>query len=626
MTTDNWFLHEMTISYPTSLYDFFTDSKFINSVDKFSCIQTAILRYYLTAYTGKRLKSDRLNQGAISKQIQKLKKIQVDSTFDVDSHIELIKKGGEMYGKTKEGMKSHVSYGKRFFDFIYQSINSNQERKEYDKDTILSYTEAIMDKSESYKKKRRKGKITFLKNDPNLYLKELKSKYQNLNEKDIFQKAQHNLERIFNTINSFVEYRKKTCRRATYKKDVGDILRFMGWYKIENNLSIEQLDIKKIIPVISPYIEYSDKELDDDNFITKIAREEWILKKRIKDESKKFIAVLNKYLFEYKAHVSVRSKEMTVQSLIEFCRFLYKDITDLEENDNYQDISVINRLRVYNRDLPKTTKTKEEENIPFTWEEIEIVCERLRKEANQDFNYTKHNINNKGKKLTKKRKAVHIQKFLAIAFFCVMPPDRQRTFRDLTFGETLKYGIRGKNNVFRSYETLEVGETPRYYIHLLPHQYKTGETYGTYWHEINNVQYEDGKRFYDYLDQWFFEGYRNELAKGKTDSVFIGSKEGISYKTRHKGKNNEDLDASHFGNYIKNIFLRLTKYPLNPHALRKIYITHLNNKNVSEEIRRAIAYMMHHDLETANKIYNKQTPDEKIALGVDYLKQLHLAA
>jgi hypothetical protein len=87
-----------------------------------------------------------------------------------------------------------------------------------------------------------------------------------------------------------------------------------------------------------------------------------------------------------------------------------------------------------------------------------------------------------------------------------MPPDRQRTFRELTFGKTLKYGIRDeKRNTFTSYDKLKQEEEPKYYIHLLSHQYKTGDTYGTYWHEIKNVTYKDGKQFYDYLNQWLFE-------------------------------------------------------------------------------------------------------------------------
>lgn len=614
----------MIVSNPTSLYDFFTDSKFVNSIDKFNCIQTAILRYYLTAHTGKRLKNERLGQDAIKKQIKKLKRIKVDSNFDINTHLELIKKGGEMYGKSKVQMKSHVSYGKRFFDFISKSVAPIKKEK-YNKDDILSYSEAIIDKSKWIGKTQYRNKKVILENNPDLYLDELKIKYPNLDNKELREKARFSLEKIFKTIDSFVEYRKKNCEKATYKKDTDIILRFLGWYKKYYDLSIDQVIIEKIIPIISPYIGYDINNLSNENFI-KLAQQEWYLKRTVKDESKKFIINLNKFLNGYLKKSKIENKKMYIQSLINFCYFLYKDITDVEENSNFQDISLINRLHVCMRDLSKNKKTEEEKIIPFNWIEIEMVCERLRKEANQDFQYSKRvakrGRNNKGGRLTKRQKALHIQRFLAIAFFCVMPPDRQRTFRELTFGETLKYGIRDtKRNTFTSYEKLKAGEEPKYYIHLRSQDYKTGKTYGIYWYEINNVEYEDGKRFYDYLNQWLFDGYRDELLTAeKTNAVFIKPTKGVSFK---QNRNSVDGD---FGVFITNIFNCKTKFPLNPHALRDIYVTHINNLNLPEETRKAIAYMMHHDLETANKIYNKQTMDQKIALGVDFVNSANLVS
>ena len=535
-------------------------------------------------------------------------------------HLEIIKKGGEMYGKSKTQMKSHVSYGKKFFDFIAKSIAYEQEKSECNKNTILPYSEAIMDKSEWISKdKRINNKKICLVNNPDLYLSELKDKYPNLNSEELCKKAQSSLENIFKNINSFIEYRNKNCRESTVDIDVQKILIFLGWYKEYYKLSIDQIIIEKIIPIVSPYIKYNTDNLSDKDF-TEIATKELFLKRKIKDKSKEFIILLNTFLNSYLGQAKNETKRKYIQSLIYYCYFLYRDITDIEENSDFQDISLINRLRVCVRDLNKNKKIEEEKIIPFNWTEIEIVCERLRKEANQDFFYDKSKKNNKGKKLTKRSKALHIQDFLAIAFFCVMPPDRQRTFRELTFGETLKYGIRdSQRNVFTSYEKLKEGEEPKYYIHLRPHQYKTGNIYGIYWHEINNVDYEDGKKFYDYLNQWFFEGYRDELATAeKTNAVFIKENKGISF---NKDRQN---DSSCFKNFIKGIFKHKTKFPLNPHALRKIYVTNLNNLNTPEETRKAIAYMMHHDPNTANKIYNKQTMDQKIALGVEYVNQQNL--
>lgn len=619
---------EMTISNPTTLFHLFTDPKFVNSTDKLNCVKTAILRYYLTAHTGKRIKGERLNEKAINKQIKKLKKIEVDSSFDINAHLELIKKGGEMYGKSKTQMKPHVSYGKRFFEFVSKSvITSEQNAIKNNKDAILSYEEAIMDKSEYVVSPKVKNRKIILENDPNLYLSELKNKYPNLSDQKLYKKAKFSLNEIFKTLDSFIEYRKQKSKKYTYNRDRRYLLRFIGWYKEYHDLSIDLLSIEDIFPIISPYEyskQYNLEDISQKDF-SEIARKDWVLKLEIKYKSKDFRKVLIKFLHNYQKQSSKSNKKAYIQALINFTHFLYRDITDIEENDDFQDISLIKTLRVCMRDLDKD-KQREEKNIeeekiiPFVWKEIEAVCERLRREANQNNYYRKTEKNYKGGKLNKRRKALHIQDFLAIAFFCVMPPDRQRTFRELTFGKTLKYGVRDKRrNIFTSYDRLKPGEKPKYYIHLLPSQYKTGDIYGTYWHEINNVQYEDGKRFYDYLNQWFFEGYRDELATaGKTDAVFIRTLRGIGFRDSKEG-----TEAHHFGKFIKNIFQKKTKFPLNPHALRDIYVTHIYNENVPEETRKAIAYMMHHDPETANKIYNKQTLDERMASAIDYLKKYH---
>lgn len=610
-------------SNPTTLFDFYTDQNFVNSTDKFNCVQTAILRYYLTAQTGKRLKNERFDQKAITKQIEKLKRVKVDSSFELKSHLEVIKRGGEMYGKTKAQMKSHVSYGKRFFEFVSKSIvPEDPQHSEGNKNAILRVKEAIMDKSEFVLDPKTRGKKIILEKKPELYLPELKKKFKNESDRSLYKRSEDSLNQIFDYIDSFIEYKRKESRPTTGKNDKENILRFLGWYKKHYNLTIEEISIKNIFPIISPYtyLEGCDFSNMSEKKLTEIAIKKLYLEQGIKAKSKEFRKIINIYLHNYHHKLALSTKKTRLQSLINFTYFLYKDITDIEENDDFQDISLIKTLRVCSRDIDKIKQIKEEKPIPFTWSEIEDVCERLRKEATQNYEYDGRKKSKRGGKLTKRQKAIHLQKFLAIAFFCVMPPDRQRTFWELAFGETLKYGIRDKErNTFTPYNELKPKEEPKYYIHLKPHQYKTGNTYGTYWHEIENITYEDGSQFYDYLNQWLFEGYRDELATArKTNAIFIRTREGIGFRD---DSGRDEYIPSIFSEYIRKIFSCKTKFPLRPHALRKIYVTHINNLNLDESTKKAIAYMMHHKFSTANKDYNKQSSDEKMKLGVEFLKQ-----
>lgn len=599
------------VSYPTSLYSFFVDSKFVKSTPKYNCIQTAILRYYLTAYTGKRLKTERLNDATIKKQVQKLKKIEVSSDFDIPSHLELIKKGGEMYGKTKTQMKSHVSYGKRFFEFVYSSVNSHSVNKQTKDSKYFHYKEVIMDKSAWVENRDNSNKTVYLKKDPNYYIPELKVKYPKLEKDKLYRIAKTNVDKNYKIINSYIEYKSQTCTLFTVRNNVKKITRFLGWYKTFYKLSIDELDIYQIIPVINPHIEVP-KDLSNES-LTDLAKKELILKSTIKAKVSEFMKAVNKFYSDYLKNSGKGNKREYVQALINLSCFLYKDITDTTEYSKFQDISLINQLRVFMTEISNLREIKKDKIIPFTWEEIEAVCERLRMEATPDRRYSSVRKNNKGGRLTKRQKALRLQDFLAIAFFVVMPPDRQRTIRELCFGETLKYGIRdARLNLFTDYKDLKEGEAPKYYIHLLPHQYKTGKTYGIYWHEINNVRYKDGTTFYDYLNKYLFEGYRDELAINKTNDLFIRE------KTRTSFKDGEYLEI-HFTAFIKNIFLRKTKYPLSPHRLRDIFITHINNQNLDENVRKSIAYMMHHDIQTADRAYNQQSSDEKMALAINYI-------
>jgi len=604
---------EKKVSYPTSLYSFFTDPKFIKSTSKYNCVQTAILRYYLTAYTGKRLKTERLNTAIIKKQVLKLRRIEVDSDFDILSHLELIKKGGKMYGKTKTQMKSHVSYGKRFFEFVYSSINSFVTEPKHQDKRSLRYREAIMDKSAWIVDRKNSNRTIFLREDPYYYLPELKDKYPKLKEKKLYQIAKINIDKNFEVINSYAEYKSQSCTIFTVRNNVKKITRFLGWYKSFYQLPVDELDVYKIIPVINPYVEVPEN-LSEKNLLD-LAKKELILKNTIKVKVTEFMKALEKFYDDYLKKSGKGNKREYAQALINLSHFLYKDITDTTEYSKFEDISLINRLRIFMKEISSLKEIKKDKIIPFTWEEIKIVCERLRMEASVVYGFDASKINNinKGYKLTKRQRALRLQDFLAIAFFVVMPPDRQKTIRELNFGKTLKYGVRNADlNLFTDYKDLKEGETPKYYIHLLPHQYKTGKTYGTYWHEINNVKYKNGTTFYDYLDKYLFEGYRDEIAIKETNDLFIRE------KTRTSFKDGEYLET-HFTEFIKNIFLRKTKYPLSPHRLRDIFITHINNQNLDENVRKSIAYMMHHDIQTADRSYNQQSSDEKMSLALEYL-------
>lgn len=597
-----------------SLGDFYISDEFQKNEDKLACVQTSILKFYLTAYTGKRLKCNRLNQSEISKQINKLKKIIVDSeTFNIEQHLDKVRQGALMYGKTNQQIQSDVSYAKRFFKFVEQQLQPPVISPPEDSNNLtLQYTEAIMDKSEFIPETKKHQEKIILSHKPSDYLEELRQVHSHLSDSQLLSLSKKEVDRIFGIIQKFeLYYTKKLGNNANSFKCTKDyLLRYIGWIKKYKDLTIEELKIEDILPIINPYVDLND--FDSIEQIEEIAIGEWKLKYKIKEITKKFKKVLEEFLATYGANWSLSTTEKQISTIINFAEYLYKDITDDEDNNDYQDISLIKKLRIIRQDLRNEGNNFCPKIIPFNWNEILQIMYRLKKEADQNHGYDATHKNYQGKKLTKIQKSIHLRDFLMVAFFCVIPPDRQRTFRELKFGETLKYGLRdAQRGIFTPYDKLKKGQKPKYYIHLLPDQYKTGKKYGIFWWEINNQNFEDGTTFYDYINMWLFESYRDELANKKTDYFFIA----------RCGDAFAEVERGRFTHCFKFIINRKTRFPLNPHALRHIYITHVRNLGLSDNELKAIAYAMHHDKATADAIYNRQTPDDKIKLAVEFINQ-----
>ena len=607
----------MNQPYPT-LYEYFTSPEFQSSVSKINCINTSILRFYLTGHKEKKVRGQRLTKKQIETQLVKLKDISVDQSFDIEYHLSLVEKGCKMYGKdTKAKMKADISYARVFFEFVKNSLPVSSQGEE---ESILPYRQKIMDKSMYKQKSCSVNRQIILENKPYKFIDELKDKYPHLSEQELVDKSTESLAKIFDILNSFAEFRKnkEKLRDRTINTNIDVLRRFFGWCKEETELTIDELGITKIIPVIDPYINnYQDEDELDDNFVTELAKKEWLLKSKINRKTKSFIKLLNRYFNTYMAETTTGAKVLVCNALIAFTKYLYHDITDEDEGDDYQDIKLINRLKAYRRNLEKDNCDEDDGIVPpFSREETIQVAMRLKKLADQDYEYNSGYKYNRGNKLTKFSKALHLQSFLVIGLMVFMPTDRSRTYRELTFGKTLVYGLYNYETAnFTPHDQLQKEEVTKskYYIHLLPQQYKTGKTYGEFWYEIENIDFGDGTFFYDYLNKWLFEGYRDVMTRaGKTDAVFIRSRSGISFR---------DSNRSKFGSYVRSIFFRLTNYNLSPHSLRSIFVTYINNLGLSDKERESIAYIMHHSKEMADKVYNKQTSREKMTIGVTFMKQ-----
>ena len=302
-----------------------------------------------------------------------------------------------------------------------------------------------------------------------------------------------------------------------------------------------------------------------------------------------------------------RSKQRVVQTLIAVAKYIYRLETDQDETDNFDDIPAVRRFRKLSRELTKQAKNapnavnQNKKMVP--WTALLAATERLRVEAELDrCPLHRH-------KRSQTAQAKSRQRFLLLSFMTIMPPDRQRTYRELRVGKTLVKGqlIKGE---FTASDCLSDPQKAKWYIHLEAPDYKTGETYGEWWGEVPNVVYPDGKTFYSYIEEWLSH-WRSVLAPNH-EYCF----------TQPKGKPMSDVAVT---NLVRSALYRLLHVPVTPHVLRNMFITYLAEQQLPEHVHDSAALAMHHSRRMAKR-YNRQEQSDKLqpsfSLALELVQQV----
>ncbi len=206
-------------------------------------------------------------------------------------------------------------------------------------------------------------------------------------------------------------------------------------------------------------------------------------------------------------------------------------------------------------------------------------------------------------------KANDLQRFLMLACFTIMPPDRVRTFTELTYGKTLKHGLYDDNFThFTPVDQMSNPQEAEWFIRLEEGEYKTWKTYGIWTGKIPNQKFGDGKSFYDYLYQWFFDGYIDkegnkhgyrDALDPQTDRVFVN-------------RFGNHFAGSKLSERIKNMIHGEYGIPATPHTIRHIFVSYIHTENFDEKTLKSFAYWMKHSPEEQTKTYSHLTNAEKL--------------
>ncbi len=378
-----------------------------------------------------------------------------------------------------------------------------------------------------------------------------------LKANEISPSLQAELDRLwkFQTSLQFKDRQDTPARKPTAEKVRSILLLILGWLHREQKVALVALE------------DLSFKQLD--NIDVAYDYTEWLREER---------------------HVSPKTEVQALVALLHVAKFLhYKDSDQklcMQLTKTYVDIPIIHELRelvrLTNERVKESSRVADESQKWLDWPEFLACVEYLKKDC---AIYTSD-----GQPRTGRAIARSYERYLVAALLAYMPPDRQRTLRELEVGRTL---VRGtvKNDIFCP------KADGRWYIKLGSQDYKTGRAY-------KEQTLEVPENIYPELEAWLNE-WRAVLQP--THNFVFCQLNGKPYTS-------ESLyQLFRHAIYRASVVLFGEGKALNPHLVRDMAVTYFIREGASEQQMDALAIGMKHSRRTQREIYDRRTKQEKVA-------------
>ena len=194
-------------------------------------------------------------------------------------------------------------------------------------------------------------------------------------------------------------------------------------------------------------------------------------------------------------------------------------------------------------------------------------------------------------------------RFLIVSFLSLLPPDRQQLVRDLEIGTSFARGCFRTGDIFTPEDEMDDPSQANWCFNLT--KYKTRKTYGDFKITVPNYPFGDGTTLYDYIDLWLNQ-YRS-LLNPKGDWLFVKHREGGKWK------------AGDVWNMVVKVFYRHTGKAVNPHLLRHIFNTHLEETNAPQDVKSASRKLMKQSDKIGSTRYNHAITDRQVAPAIEYM-------
>lgn len=405
----------------------------------------------------------------------------------------------------------------------------------------------------------------------------------------------------------------KACRNQ-----IGLLFHLLGWFHHYREVPLEELSLSTLIPPVElKYVAAKEAAA--------------AMAAKVGDYVDRWVCEFSNFLLEERGATSPHTRKNYLCALLAVAKFQYH--TEITSSD-YREVPAVEvlrrRLSLGTKELKNHTPVADVDKKWLDLTEVwKLIVEPLRLECQPKLAC--------GSLRSLKASAYSFQRYVLWGCLTYTPPRRQQELRELKMAlecpvkrpvevpadglyQPLPTGRNRDRNCGYLYRTLE----GRWIKDMTPESYKTGKTYGHQELEIPNVQFPDGRCFYDYLEAWLYGYYKMPDGSWRScgatfnpgehyvDRLWAGRLQfdpvGEFVFVRHNGTPfAEDSMAS----YISTAAHALTGQRLTPHLLRDIFATHFLDRGASDSEIASLAYAMGHSPQVLRAIYDRRCPAQK---------------
>ncbi|MEG4353703.1 site-specific integrase [Microcoleus sp. LAD1_D5] len=418
------------------------------------------------------------------------------------------------------------------------------------------------------------------------------------------------------------------------RNQIGLFFHLLGWFHYYRGVPLEELSLNTLIPPVE--LKYATSKEAAAAMAAKVG-----------DYVDRWVCEFCNFLIEERGARSPHTRKNYLCALLAVAKFQYHNEITSSDYSEVPAVKVLRgRLSLATKELknhvPVADVDKKWLDLPQVWE---LIVEPLRLECQPKL------ACGSGRSL--KATAYSFQRYVLWGCLTYSPPRRQQELRDLKMA--LECPVKRPVDVPADglYQPLPTGRnrdrncgylyrTPdgRWIKDVTLESYKTGETYGHQDLEIPNVQFPDGRCFYDYLEAWLYGYYKMpdgswrscggtfNPGEQEVGRLWAGRLQfdpvGEFVFVRHNGT---PFAEDSMANYISNAAHALTGQRLTPHLLRDIFATHFLDNGASDSDIASLAYGMGHSPQILRASYDRRSPGQKhrpIQLAVMELVQKSL--